>query len=377
MTLYTLDHANAGYIIIEMYCKGTFHSFTTPIPAMNRRFLRQFCIASFLLCSFIVFYCHESNVEVIRSIREYNSATLRNASEGPMNELRHGHMIYENQVVPYMDEFTINHICEHSVNVTIIVTSSPEYFKRRSTVRRTYGKESLRDTYNFNLYFALGKSKNEMTQAMIEDEDAKHHDIIQWDFIDSYDKLTVKTISLLNWAAMFCSKSSYILKADDDVYINVIRLHTNGFFEMRTEPSHSINGYIRHHVKPIRDPKHRFYVPYEGYKRSKFPKFAVGSGYILNQAIVGKLVDCAMTSMPLVQMEDVSLGIAANLCHIKVETNANFSHMMIKRRSIPEGMKSKELKNAVIISNHLSEETIHAINNYVIANQSFTSKMVL
>ena len=51
-----------------------------------------------------------------------------------------------------------------------------------------------------------------------------HQDILQWDFMDTYNNLTIKSILALKWAPAFCSNAKFVIKMDDDVFLNAINL---------------------------------------------------------------------------------------------------------------------------------------------------------
>ena len=40
-------------------------------------------------------------------------------------------------------------------------------------------------------------------------------------FQDSYHNLTLKTVMGLKWTSIFCPHAQFILKTDDDIYVNV------------------------------------------------------------------------------------------------------------------------------------------------------------
>ena len=40
-------------------------------------------------------------------------------------------------------------------------------------------------------------------------------------FQDTYHNLTLKTIMGLKWTSIFCSQARFVLKTDDDIYVNV------------------------------------------------------------------------------------------------------------------------------------------------------------
>ena len=52
-------------------------------------------------------------------------------------------------------------------------------------------------------------------------------DILQWDFLDTYRNLTIKSILALRWAAYSCREAAYVVEMDDDVFLhtpNLVRL---------------------------------------------------------------------------------------------------------------------------------------------------------
>lgn len=53
------------------------------------------------------------------------------------------------------------------------------------------------------------------------DESMKYGDVIVENFIDMYYNLTLKSIMLLKWVKFNCPTARYIMKVDDDVYLNV------------------------------------------------------------------------------------------------------------------------------------------------------------
>lgn len=53
-------------------------------------------------------------------------------------------------------------------------------------------------------------------------ESQNYSDIIQERFIDSYNNLTLKSIQMLKITSTYClNTTNYLLKVDDDVYVNV------------------------------------------------------------------------------------------------------------------------------------------------------------
>ncbi|NXF65109.1 B3G5A glucosaminyltransferase, partial [Ciccaba nigrolineata] len=63
-------------------------------------------------------------------------------------------------------------------------------------------------------------------QAALRAEALHHGDLLQGAFADVYANLTLKTLLLLRWATSRCPAASFLLKADDDVFINLPALIT-------------------------------------------------------------------------------------------------------------------------------------------------------
>ena len=61
-------------------------------------------------------------------------------------------------------------------------------------------------------------------EANIEKEYRKHGDVIKVDISDTYNNLLLKSVSILNWVFKFCPRVDFLLKVDDDVYVNVRNL---------------------------------------------------------------------------------------------------------------------------------------------------------
>jgi hypothetical protein len=128
--------------------------------------------------------------------------------------------------------------CSHSVFLTIIVTSSPGNFEQRNAIRSSWGKvyhsEKNQDLFRgvlgsyepnhvIKTVFLLGRSTSSEIQALVNREMEIYDDIVFGEFEDNYLNLVYKTRLGLTWAYSECP-SSYVLKTDDDVFINVRQL---------------------------------------------------------------------------------------------------------------------------------------------------------
>ena len=76
--------------------------------------------------------------------------------------------------------------------------------------------------------FFLGKTSDHDIELLVEKEANLHKDILQVDMIDDYYQVGKKDGLLFNWIDRCCSGVDFVLKVDDDVYLNVRNLATTG-----------------------------------------------------------------------------------------------------------------------------------------------------
>ncbi|KAJ8890653.1 hypothetical protein PR048_010162 [Dryococelus australis] len=98
----------------------------------------------------------------------------------------------------------------------VLVHSAPDNIGKRRAIRETWGgrRDALR------LLFLLGEVDGADQQLRLERENLVHRDMVQGSFRDSYRNMTYKHVMALKWAAYFCPGARYLLKTDDDVFVN-------------------------------------------------------------------------------------------------------------------------------------------------------------
>ena len=72
----------------------------------------------------------------------------------------------------------------------------------------------------------LGYSSEKIYQEEIEKENLLHGDLVQGDFLDSYKNLTYKTVMGHMWVSSFCSQAEFVVKTDDDIYVDLYGLYS-------------------------------------------------------------------------------------------------------------------------------------------------------
>ena len=130
-------------------------------------------------------------------------------------------MIEDNvYVIPNKDVCPLN----ETVKFLLIVHSATDHSEQRQTIRRTWSNRAILQAFNGRLVFILGTPNTKAKQRQIKIESDKFGDIIQGNFIDTYRNLTNKAVLGIRWITENCRQVRYVLKFDDDVFINSIRI---------------------------------------------------------------------------------------------------------------------------------------------------------
>uniref|UniRef100_A0A182JRX3 Hexosyltransferase n=1 Tax=Anopheles christyi TaxID=43041 RepID=A0A182JRX3_9DIPT len=100
--------------------------------------------------------------------------------------------------------------------VLVLIHSAPANLAKRNTIRATWGQPEARA----RLIFLMGAVNTSASQRAIERESRLHDDIVQGNFVDAYRNMTYKHVMALKWFVYHCPGAQYVLKTDDDVFIN-------------------------------------------------------------------------------------------------------------------------------------------------------------
>ncbi|CAH1153823.1 unnamed protein product [Phaedon cochleariae] len=215
-----------------------------------------------------------------------------------------GHMDVNSQICPDLGR---------NLRLLIAITSAPSHETARLAVRETWGHFAIRK--DIAIAFMLGATSNQTVNKNLEQEQGIFGDIIQGKFVDTYDNLTLKTISMLEWVDRFCPKAQFVLKTDDDMFINVSRLLA--FIAKHKPEQRAIYGRLARKWKPIRSKKSKYYISPQQYKPAVFPDFTTGPAYLFPAKISRDLYVAAL-NYTYFKLEDVFVtGIVANGLNIK------------------------------------------------------------
>ncbi|XP_043940705.1 beta-1,3-galactosyltransferase 2-like [Protopterus annectens] len=224
-------------------------------------------------------------------------------------------------VYPYNYSFILNepNKCNPKAPfLVLLILSQANELASRKAIREMWGNESLVPGVSIMRLFLLGMPKGFTVeiQRLLVEESMLFHDIIQQDFMDSYVNLTIKTMMGLQWVSMFCPSASYAMKIDSDMFLNTEYLvkFLNPEIPRRTN---YFTGYMVRNAVPFRDPKSKFYVPFELYPAGFFPPYCGGPGYVFSAEMAKKIYDAAQV-IKAINMEDVFVGLCLQKLGISI-----------------------------------------------------------
>uniref|UniRef100_A0A7M5V633 Hexosyltransferase n=2 Tax=Clytia hemisphaerica TaxID=252671 RepID=A0A7M5V633_9CNID len=214
--------------------------------------------------------------------------------------------------------------CEKEVFLTILVISQPKSVERRRFIRDTWARSYQEDfrklkgkqpfpngkTYSTSdvvrVVFVVGQSAQTDTKVMqsVKEESRMNKDIVFGSMMENYRNLTTKTKLGLKWAFYEC-KTSYVLKTDDDVFVNPVVLVE---WLKEIPKTNLYTGWCNFNSPVVRDKRNKWYISYEDYKEEKYPGYCLGGGYLMSSDVLASVIKLSYGRF-LFPMEDLYVGL--------------------------------------------------------------------
>ncbi|KAM5125053.1 beta-1,3-galactosyltransferase 5-like [Mantella aurantiaca] len=206
----------------------------------------------------------------------------------------------------------------------ILVTSKPSHHESRRAIRRTWASPTLGTAGKWQVVFLVGLTMDVELDWRIHNEQRMNNDLLMGNYLDSYRNLTLKVMHGMKWAVERC-RPSYILKTDDDCFVNTHYLPS--FLRDRSPATaHLYVGLAFSEKKRavIRDPSSKWYVPHREYEPEVYPAYASGIGYIVTFHTAESILRAART-VPPIPVEDAYVGILAETAKVRLLTSTRFA----------------------------------------------------
>uniref|UniRef100_A0A3B3DAN5 Hexosyltransferase n=1 Tax=Oryzias melastigma TaxID=30732 RepID=A0A3B3DAN5_ORYME len=201
---------------------------------------------------------------------------------------------------------------DRSPLLVLLVPVAPQDSAARGAVRRTWGSAE-RDVLTLFFSGLPGAQLQPSLQGALQEESRLHADIIQMDFLDSYQNLTIKTMMMMKWFSTFCPHAAFGMKVDADVFVNVFLL----LERLQRSPRRGfITGSVIYDGQPRRDPNSKWFLSEERYRDHTFPPYVSGAGYVFSGDMAGR-ISWASRFVRMIPLEDVYVGLCLRVLDVR------------------------------------------------------------
>jgi hypothetical protein len=202
-----------------------------------------------------------------------------------------------------------------STVILAYVMSSPGEFEKRLLARQTWLSQGGVRYRHLSLVlmavFVLGLPASphhnwtaEM-QRRLEGESAAYGDIVQKNFEDTYANLSLKSVAALDWVREHCSAAGFLLKIDDDVFVNTPALMQYvsgilGYEQQQQRPT--MHCYLKRYSPVMRWSRNA--ISASIYPHPSYPLFCAGYAYMMDRAAAGAIHTRSLTDAGYFLNED-------------------------------------------------------------------------
>ncbi|XP_062855605.1 N-acetyllactosaminide beta-1,3-N-acetylglucosaminyltransferase 3-like [Trichomycterus rosablanca] len=195
----------------------------------------------------------------------------------------------------------------------LAVKSAPSNYERREVLRKTWASERLQNGMHVRTVFLTGTTghgfEKKRLNTLLELENQKYQDILQWDFTDTFYNLTLKQVLFLDWLERWCPTASFLFNGDDDVFANTdnmveyLRLLSD-----RDGSRHLFVGHMLDDSTPIRENTSKYYIPVQIEPGDLYPPYCSGGGYLYS-SFTARTIRDMVRSITLMPIDDVYMGM--------------------------------------------------------------------
>ena len=210
--------------------------------------------------------------------------------------------------------------CKYDYKLIILVQSRISHFSQRMIIRNTWGRSPSSDKKKWKTFFLVARSKYEQDSMLLNREFDEFEDIIIGDTYEDFYTLSLKLYMGFQWSIMHC-KYKYILKTDDDVFVNIRQLFT--FLHAKNTPKVKLfAGNVQYRAFVFRTG--RYGVSEDEYKKDVYPRYCSGGGYVLSADVVKKMHE-NVNKVTTMKIDDAYVGELALLSGVDTFHDDNFN----------------------------------------------------
>ena len=242
--------------------------------------------------------------------------------------------------------FFPKHACDNNLYIVVCVISHVNNFNLRKQWRKSMRSISLTnlpsqiDSPGYKIVFlvAEGSPEDLKTKESLQKEHMDHGDIIQPGFQEHYQNLVFKSLAMLDWFDRTCHGAQFLLKIDDDVFLNlpkVVQIVQTTQRQNMKSFNNLLLGKNAPDVRVHRNKTDKWYVPETVYNKTMYPAYVFGAAYIMSKMAVHQIRSQCAEITPF-NIEDVIVtGICRDRAGITPTYNDRFCIYYYKMKTIP------------------------------------------
>jgi hypothetical protein len=205
-----------------------------------------------------------------------------------------------------------------TIFLLVVVLSAPGNSEKRNIVRKTWGRAEnwvlngkrtpLLKRKFYGVAFIIGNSgTDQLDNENVGKEISKSKDILLGNFTDSYHSLVTKDLMAFSWALTI--NFTYVMKADDDVYVNVPLVMSWLSNKCSNLPRDLYAGKVHWAETPNRSKKNQNYLSSDLYAKDTLPPYCAGLSYIMSRDLLLRILHVHSSAIiNRIQVEDVYIG---------------------------------------------------------------------
>ncbi|NXH48424.1 B3GT2 galactosyltransferase, partial [Dicaeum eximium] len=230
--------------------------------------------------------------------------------------------------------------------LVLLISSRAAELQQRRAIRQSWGSEAAVPGADVLRLFMLGVRSEGADQDLLLRESEQYHDIIQQDFLDTYNNLTLKTLMGMSWVASYCSGARFAMKTDSDVFVNTAHLIEKLLRPLPPPTQNYFTGHLMKGHRPIRNKASKWYISEEEFPDDRYQPFCSGTGYVFSGDLAAKIVNASLM-IKYIHLEDVYVGFCLNAMGVEIVPSPHSLFNIYKVKFSPCGY------NKIITSHHV------------------------
>lgn len=198
------------------------------------------------------------------------------------------------------------------VFLLLVIKSPPVNHDLRQVLRSTWAMERSHYGATIRRVFLTGIMRTgiekDMLNNVLQVEQRKYNDIIQWDITDTSHNATLKQLLFLEWMDRNCPKVHFLLYGEDDIFVNTYNMveYLQGLPDNNGDKHLFVGSII--YRGPVRAPWSRYFVPVQVYEQDSYPPYCDAAGVVMSGFTASVIYNMSHT-IPLHPLDDIYMGI--------------------------------------------------------------------